>query len=158
MLTDSRRSGPPRTLHAANSPRRREYPGYFRRLSRQGTMTVLLLGMVVWGCARGSFFDGDDEAARRRADRTVANLDVSPGLEAKLFASEPMMVSPTNLDVDHRERVWVIDVVNYRGRAENNERSARRRHGGLRQERHRPATGVDGVGNADGLARADDAR
>ena len=37
------------------------------------------------------------------------------GSKRKLFASEPMMVSPTNLDVDHRERVWVIDVVNYRG-------------------------------------------
>ena len=158
MLAGSNRSGRPRTVDAVDSHKRGEYSGYHRRLSRQGTMTVLPLRMVVWGCARGSFFDGDDEAARRRADRTGANLDVSPGLEAKLFASEPMMVSPTNLDVDHRERVWVIDVVNYRGRAENNERSARRRHGGLRQERHRPATGVDGVGNADGLARADDAR
>ena len=67
-------------------------------------MTVLLLGMVVWSCACGSFFDGDDEAVRRRA-RAAANLDVYPGLEAILFASEPMMVSPTNLDVPSRPRL-----------------------------------------------------
>ena len=81
-------------------------------------MKVLLLGIVVLSCAGGSFFEGDSEAARRRADRAVAHLDIYPGLEATLFASEPMMVSPTNLDVDHRGRVWVIDVVNYRGRGE----------------------------------------
>jgi putative membrane-bound dehydrogenase-like protein len=45
----------------------------------------------------------------------VANLDVHPELEATLFASEPMVLSLTNLDVDHRGRVWVCEVVNYRG-------------------------------------------
>ena len=64
MLTGSNRSGRPRAVDAVDSPKRGEYSGYHRRLSRQGTMTVLLLRMVVWGCARGSFFDGDDEAAR----------------------------------------------------------------------------------------------
>ena len=39
----------------------------------------------------------------------------SPGLEATLFASEPMLTNPTNIDIDHRGRVWVCEVVNYRG-------------------------------------------
>lgn len=45
----------------------------------------------------------------------VAGLDVAEGLEATLFASEPMVLSPSNMDVDHRGRVWVCEVVNYRG-------------------------------------------
>ncbi len=54
--------------------------------------------------------------------KAVAGLDVAPGLEATLFASEPMMASPTNIDVDDRGRVWICDVVNYRHR--NGERPA----------------------------------
>jgi putative membrane-bound dehydrogenase-like protein len=46
----------------------------------------------------------------------VAGLDVARGLEATLFAAEPMLLSPTNIDVDHRGRVWVCEVVNYRHR------------------------------------------
>ena len=44
----------------------------------------------------------------------VKNLDVHPELEASLFASEPKMTNPTNLDIDHRGRVWICDVKNYR--------------------------------------------
>ncbi|MEX1223916.1 MAG: PVC-type heme-binding CxxCH protein [Pirellulales bacterium] len=45
----------------------------------------------------------------------VANLDVGEGLTATLSASEPDIVSLTNLDIDSRGRVWVCEVVNYRG-------------------------------------------
>jgi putative membrane-bound dehydrogenase-like protein len=54
--------------------------------------------------------------------KAVAGLDVAPGLEATLFAAEPMVLSPTNIDVDDRGRVWVCEVVNYRHR--NGERPA----------------------------------
>ena len=59
---------------------------------------------------------------RHPPSKAVAGLDVAPGLEATLFASEPMMASPTNIDVDDRGRVWVCEVVNYRHR--NGERPA----------------------------------
>jgi putative membrane-bound dehydrogenase-like protein len=45
----------------------------------------------------------------------VANLDVHPEFKATLFVSEPKITNPTNLDIDHRGRVWICDVVNYRG-------------------------------------------
>ncbi|MBI1249617.1 DUF1080 domain-containing protein [bacterium] len=48
------------------------------------------------------------------ADSAVANLDVYPGLEATLVASEPELRSLTNIDVDYRGRIWVCDVMNYR--------------------------------------------
>ncbi len=56
------------------------------------------------------------------AGRAVANLDLYDGLEATLFASEPVLSNPTNIDVDHRGRVWACDVVNYREHWRNNER------------------------------------
>ncbi|MCI0682329.1 MAG: c-type cytochrome [Gemmataceae bacterium] len=46
----------------------------------------------------------------------VKNLDVHPELQATLFASEKDgITNPTNLDIDHRGRVWICDVINYRG-------------------------------------------
>jgi putative membrane-bound dehydrogenase-like protein len=45
----------------------------------------------------------------------VANLDIHEGLAATLFASEPVLTNPTNIDIDYRGRVWVCDVMNYRG-------------------------------------------
>ena len=51
------------------------------------------------------------------AEDGLGYLEVYPGLEATLFASEPMMASPTNIDVDERGRVWVCEVMNYRGHA-----------------------------------------
>src|SRR5262245_27742398 len=58
----------------------------------------------------------------------VKNLDVHPELEATLFAHEDVvaegekrdidnggLTNPTNLDIDHRGRIWVCDVINYRG-------------------------------------------
>jgi putative membrane-bound dehydrogenase-like protein len=63
-----------------------------------------------------SVFQPAPVAGREAAD-AVANLDVAPGLEATLFAAEPMLLSPSDLDIDHRGRVWVCEVVNYRHRA-----------------------------------------
>lgn len=35
-------------------------------------------------------------------------------LEATLWAESPMFYNPTNIDVDHRGRIWVTEAVNYR--------------------------------------------
>jgi len=52
-------------------------------------------------------------ASHEAADSTE-QLDVHPELTVQLFASEPMMLSPSSIDIDHRGRVWVCEVVNYR--------------------------------------------
>jgi putative membrane-bound dehydrogenase-like protein len=44
----------------------------------------------------------------------VDSLNVHPELKVQLFASEPMMASPSSIDIDARGRVWVCEVVNYR--------------------------------------------
>ena len=52
-------------------------------------------------------------ASHEAADSTE-QLDVHPELTVQLFASEPLMLSPASIDIDHRGRVWVCEVVNYR--------------------------------------------
>ncbi|MBY0227931.1 MAG: c-type cytochrome [Gemmataceae bacterium] len=44
------------------------------------------------------------------------SFKVSDGLEFKLWASEPLFVNPTCMDVDHKGRVWVCESVNYRNK------------------------------------------
>src|SRR6478735_1235720 len=50
--------------------------------------------------------------AAARAD--TKQLTAPEGLEVSLFASEPMVRNPANMDVDARGRVWVTEGVNYR--------------------------------------------
>ncbi|HEX2535062.1 MAG TPA: PVC-type heme-binding CxxCH protein, partial [Chitinophagaceae bacterium] len=54
------------------------------------------------------------EDEQRLPKHALAGLDVAEGMEATLFASEPMMGNPTNIDVDARGRVWVCEAFNYR--------------------------------------------
>ena len=44
----------------------------------------------------------------------LRHLQVANGLSVQLFASEPMVVNPTNLDIDAKGRVWVTEGANYR--------------------------------------------
>ena len=61
----------------------------------------------------------------RTPEGAVAGLDVAEGVELKLFAAEPMLLSPSNIDIDHLGRIWVCEVVNYRrfANASNPERA-----------------------------------
>lgn len=50
----------------------------------------------------------------RSAEEAVANLTVAEDLEVGLFASEPLLTNPTNIDIDDKGRVWVCEGYNYR--------------------------------------------
>jgi putative membrane-bound dehydrogenase-like protein len=47
-------------------------------------------------------------------EKSAAQLKPAAGLEATLWASEPLLVNPTNIDIDSRGRVWVAEGLNYR--------------------------------------------
>ncbi len=51
----------------------------------------------------------------RSSENALGGLDVADGLDAKLFASEPNILSLSNIDIDHKGRVWACEIVNYRG-------------------------------------------
>jgi putative membrane-bound dehydrogenase-like protein len=54
-------------------------------------------------------------AAQKSPQDTVQSFKVAEGLEATLWAAEPGMVNPTNMDIDERGRIWVCEAANYRG-------------------------------------------
>ena len=47
-------------------------------------------------------------------EESVASFKLADGVEAAVWASEPGMVNPTNIDIDARGRVWVCEGANYR--------------------------------------------
>ncbi len=59
-------------------------------------------------------YDSLSEEQRRQPEYALAGLEVAEDLQATLFASEPMMVNPTNMDIDARGRVWICEGYNYR--------------------------------------------
>ena len=42
------------------------------------------------------------EEQKRSASYSLSAMEISEGLEVSLFAHEPMLVNPTNMDIDHR--------------------------------------------------------
>jgi putative membrane-bound dehydrogenase-like protein len=67
------------------------------------SVLVLLPGVA---CATGPVPPAEKAAA----------LAMPDDLAATLFAAEPLLTSPTDIDVDAAGRVWVCEVTNYRGR------------------------------------------
>ena len=51
---------------------------------------------------------------KRIAGNAMAGLKTADGLQTTLFASEPQITNPINIDVDHLGRVWVLEAYNYR--------------------------------------------
>jgi putative membrane-bound dehydrogenase-like protein len=53
-------------------------------------------------------------AAQMKPEETVKTFNTAEGLETTVWASEPEMSNPTNIDVDSKGRVWVLEAANYR--------------------------------------------
>jgi len=67
----------------------------------------------------GSVVPSNGAGESRDAADALSQLDIAEGLEATLFASEaadPAVLSISAIDIDHKGRVWVCEVVNYRHR------------------------------------------
>src|SRR5438045_3572532 len=47
-------------------------------------------------------------------EASIKTFKVADGLECTLFAAEPMLVNPCDIDVDAQGRVWVCEGANYR--------------------------------------------
>lgn len=54
------------------------------------------------------------EEEKRLPENALSAFKVADGLQVELFASEPRMTNPTNLDIDYRGRVWLTEGFNYR--------------------------------------------
>jgi len=56
------------------------------------------------------------QADQHKAANALHSMKLYDGLEATLFASEPELINPTNINIDEKGRVWVIEALNYRNR------------------------------------------
>ncbi|HEV7278635.1 MAG TPA: PVC-type heme-binding CxxCH protein [Pirellulaceae bacterium] len=54
------------------------------------------------------------QAGGREPELALEGLDVAEDLVCQLFSHEPMIHSPSNIDVDHLGRIWLCEIVNYR--------------------------------------------
>src|SRR5579872_3534631 len=52
--------------------------------------------------------------AQQSPQQAVHHFRPAGGLEVTLWAAEPLLENPTNMDIDERGRVWVLEGVNYR--------------------------------------------
>ncbi len=64
------------------------------------------------------------EEEKRLPENAVMGLEVMSGLKVQLMASEPMLINPTNIDVDDKGRVWVTEAYNYRAEFNGNPTTA----------------------------------
>lgn len=55
-----------------------------------------------------------DEAGMHEASNALKGLKVAEGLHVNVFATEPLLINPTNMDIDDRGRVWITEAYNYR--------------------------------------------
>jgi putative membrane-bound dehydrogenase-like protein len=83
-----------------------------------------LLFVVTWLCATSAVFvaTAEEPDARYGLQSATANMGTfktPEGLRASLVASEPMAINPTNIEVDHRGRVWAVECTNYRGQMDS---------------------------------------
>jgi len=76
--------------------------------------TALFLGAALAGAAGSAFAANPAGVGPEAARESVKRFTVAGGLEASLFASEPMVRNPTDMDIDAGGRVWITEGVNYR--------------------------------------------
>jgi putative membrane-bound dehydrogenase-like protein len=57
----------------------------------------------------------DSRYGRQNAMANMETFKTPDDLTASLVACEPMVINPTNIEVDHRGRVWAVECTNYRG-------------------------------------------
>lgn len=84
--------------------------------------TILsLLGLLFFSCEKKPDPLTDEQYSqlsdeqKRSVEHALDGIVVADDrLELTLFASEPMMSNPTNMDIDDRGRVWIAEAYNYR--------------------------------------------
>jgi putative membrane-bound dehydrogenase-like protein len=82
---------------------------------------LLLASALIFSCEKSTPQLSDEEYAaltddqKRSVEHALDGIQIMDNrLELTLFASEPMMTNPTNMDIDDRGRIWITEAYNYR--------------------------------------------
>ncbi len=84
-----------------------------------GRLVAFLIPLVmISACGTGNpaddGFDALTEEERHLPENALKGIVMTNGLEILSYAAEPLLVNPTNIDVDEKGRVWVTEAYNYR--------------------------------------------
>ncbi|HZR19140.1 MAG TPA: PVC-type heme-binding CxxCH protein [Verrucomicrobiae bacterium] len=80
-------------------------------LGKHGRWLVL---PAMAGLAASALAENPSGVGPQAAAQSISRFKVADGLEVSLFASEPLVRNPTDMDIDERGRVWITEGVNYR--------------------------------------------
>ena len=83
-----------------------------KKLFRKRAVLVLMAALT--GITEGSFAAKAPAVGNQAAIEAAGQFTVADGLAVSLFAAEPMVRNPTDMDIDERGRVWITEGVNYR--------------------------------------------
>ena len=89
-------------------------------MSTRLSLALVALSLTIFSCTSREpsvppiDFAALSEPEKRLPENATAAFTLHEGLGVQLFAAEPMMINPTNLDVDERGRVWICEAQNYR--------------------------------------------
>lgn len=85
-------------------------------MSRSSQHIILLLTLVfILGCQQQTTPSFNESVSSLYASGEYGDtLYVPEGLKAELWAESPQFYNPTNIDIDHKGRIWVTEAVDYR--------------------------------------------
>ena len=77
---------------------------------------LVLTVACAWSASSALATDAvDARYGLEKAKENMGTFKTPEGLKASLVAAEPLIINPTNIEVDPRGRVWATECVNYRG-------------------------------------------
>ncbi len=86
----------------------------------QYLLFLISVSTLYYGCSKEPEVSDEEKFAQlteeeqRLPQNALLGLEAPDDLEVTMFASEPMLINPTNMDIDARGRVWVCEGYNYR--------------------------------------------
>lgn len=88
---------------------------------RKPILALAAFGLLTFSCdttkpqLTQQQYDALTDEQKRSVEFALDGIEVlDDRLQLTLFASEPMMMNPTNMDIDDRGRVWITEAYNYR--------------------------------------------
>lgn len=78
-----------------------------------GFLVMLLLISVGLVSLNGKKTTTDDREGPTPPDRAVATFQIEPGFQVELLASEPLVASPVDMEIDEYGRLYVVEMPGY---------------------------------------------
>ncbi len=76
------------------------------------TFLLVISSAVMWGCQKKEAITGSREGSTP-ADQAISTFELEPGFKMELMASEPLVASPVDMEIDEYGRMYVVEMPGY---------------------------------------------